>query len=160
MNNMLFRIFRKNKTIWLYGASLAILLFILKWLELRFVIYDHAFEVYAGAIAVLFTSLGIWLAIKLTKPKVETIVIEKEVYRDPTIPFVLNEKALNQLGISRRELDVLQLMAEGHTNQRIADELFVSLNTIKTHGSRIFEKLDVKRRTQALDKGKRLGLLA
>jgi NarL family two-component system response regulator LiaR len=156
---MLFRIFRKNKTIWLYGASLAILLFILKWLELRFVIYDHAFEVYAGAIAVLFTSLGIWLAIKLTKPKVETIVIEKEVYRDPTIPFVLNEKALNQLGISRRELDVLQLMAEGHTNQRIADELFVSLNTIKTHGSRIFEKLDVKNRTQAIDKAKKLGLI-
>ena len=143
----------------MYGASLAILLFILKWLELRFVIYDHAFEVYAGAIAVLFTSLGIWLAIKLTKPKVETIVIEKEVYRDPTIPFVLNEKALNQLGISRRELDVLQLMAEGHTNQRIADELFVSLNTIKTHGSRIFEKMDVKNRTQAIDKAKKLGLI-
>ena len=157
---MLFGIFRKNKTIWLYGASLAILLFLLKWLELRFVIYDHAFEVYAGAIAVLFTLLGIWLAVKLTKPKVETIVIEKEIYRDPTIPFVLNEKALNQLGMSRRELDVLQLMSEGHTNQRIADELFVSLNTIKTHGSRIFEKLDVKNRTQAIDKAKKLGLIA
>ena len=157
---MLFGIFRKNKTIWLYGASLSILLFLLKWLELRFVIYDHAFEVYAGAIAVLFTLLGIWLAVKLTKPKVETIVIEKEIYRDPTIPFVLNEKALNQLGMSRRELDVLQLMSEGHTNQRIADELFVSLNTIKTHGSRIFEKLDVKNRTQAIDKAKKLGLIA
>ena len=122
-------------------------------------IYDHAFEIYAGAIAVLFTSLGIWLAIKLTKPKVETVVIEKEIYRDPSIPFVLNEKALDQLGMSRRELEVLQLMAEGHTNQGIADALFVSLNTVKTHGSRIFEKMDVKSRTQAVDQAKKLGLI-
>ena len=157
---MIFRVLKKNKTIWLYGASLAILLFLLKWLELRFIIYDHAFEVYAGAIAVLFTSLGIWLAIKLTKPKVETVVIEKEIYRSSAIPFVLNEKAFTQLGISKRELEVLQLMAEGHTNQGIADELFVSLNTIKTHGSRIFEKLDVKNRTQAIDKAKKLRLIA
>ena len=134
-------------------------MFLLKWLELRFVIYDHAFEIYAGAIAVLFTSLGIWLAIKLTKPKVETVVIEKEIYRDPSIPFVLNEKALDQLGMSRRELEVLQLMAEGHTNQGIADALFVSLNTVKTHGSRIFEKMDVKSRTQAVDQAKKLGLI-
>jgi DNA-binding CsgD family transcriptional regulator len=156
---MLFRIFRKNKMIWLYGASLAILLFLLKWLELRFVIYDHAFEVYAGAIAILFTSLGIWLAIKLTKPSVETVVIEKEVYRNPTIPFILNEKSLVELGMSKRELEVLQLMASGLSNQEIAKQLFVSLNTIKTHSSKIFEKMDVQRRTQAIEKAKRMGLI-
>ena len=157
---MAFRIFRKNKTIWLYGSSLAILLLLLKWLELRFVIYDHAFEVYAGAIAVLFTALGIWLAIKLTKPKIETVVIEKEVYRDSSLPFVLNEKAMNQSGMSKRELEVLQLMAEGLSNQEIAKQLFVSLNTIKTHSSKIFEKMDVQRRTQAIERAKRLGLIA
>ena len=156
---MAFRIFRKNKTIWLYGASLAILLFLMKWLELRFVIYDHAFEVYAGAIAILFTSLGIWLAIKLTKPRVETVVIEKEVYRDPSLPFVLNENAMNQSGMSKRELEVLLLMAAGLSNQEIAKQLFVSLNTIKTHSSKIFEKMDVQRRTQAIEKAKRMGLI-
>ena len=157
---MVFQTFRKNKTIWLYGASLAALLFLLKWLELRFVIYDHAFEIYAGAIAILFTSLGIWLAMKLTKPKLTTIVIEKEVYRDQAGLFEMNEKIMDQLGMSKRELEVLELMASGHTNQGIANALFVSLNTIKTHGSRIFEKLDVKNRTQAIDKAKKLGLIA
>ena len=156
---MIFRVLKKNKTIWLYGASLAILLFILKWLELRFVIYDHAFEVYAGAIAVLFTSLGIWLAIKLTKPKVETVVVEKYFYSDPNIPFTLNKKALDSIGMSKRELEVLQLMAEGLSNQEIAKQLFVSLNTIKTHSSKIFEKMDVQRRTQAIEKAKRTGLI-
>ncbi len=156
---MAFQIFRKNKTIWLYGASLAILFFLLKWLELRFVIYDHAFEVYAGVIAMLFTSLGIWLAIKLTKPTVETVVIEKEVYRHPSTHFMLNERALDELGMSKRELEVLQLMAAGLSNQEIAKQLFVSLNTIKTHSSKIFEKMDVQRRTQAIEKAKRIGLI-
>ena len=151
--------FRKYKTIWLYGASFAALLFLLKWLELRFVIYDHAFEVYSGAIALLFTSLGIWLAIKLTKPKVKTVVIEKEIYRVAATNFTFNEKAFEESGMSKRELEVLQLMTDGHSNQQIADQLYVSLNTIKTHNSRIFEKLDVKSRTQAIEKAKRLGLI-
>lgn len=148
--------FSKNKHTIIYGLSLAILLFLLKWLELRFVIIDHAFEIYIGAIAAVFTGLGIWLALKLTKPKVQTIVIEKEVMVQPP---VANETELNNPGISKRELEVLQLMAEGLSNQEIAGRLYVSLNTIKTHSSRIFEKLDVKRRTQAIEKAKRLGLI-
>jgi NarL family two-component system response regulator LiaR len=103
--------------------------------------------------------LGIWLAIKLIKPKVETVVVEKYLYTDPAIPFILNEEALTGLGISKRELEVLQLMAEGLSNQEIAKKLFVSLNTIKTHSSKIFEKMDVQRRTQAIEKAKRLGLI-
>lgn len=151
--------FQRFKLIFIYGGSLALLTFLLKWLEYKFVIFDHAFELYAGSIALLFTGLGIWLAMKLSKPKVETVTVEKEVYIKQDGPFVLNEPVMNQLGISPRELEVLQLMAEGLSNQEIAGRLFVSLNTIKTHSVRIFEKLDVKRRTQAIEKAKRLSLI-
>jgi NarL family two-component system response regulator LiaR len=149
----------KNKLVLLYGASLAVMLFLLKWLELRFLIINHAFEIYAGAIALIFMGLGIWLALKLSKPKKETIIVEKEIYIKEPVDFVLNEKEIEKLGISKRELDVLQLMAEGLSNQEIAARLFVSLNTIKTHSSNILEKLDVKRRTQAIEKAKRLNII-
>ncbi|WP_293308740.1 response regulator transcription factor [Pedobacter sp. UBA5917] len=147
----------RNKSIILYGIFLAVLLFLLKWLELRFLIINHAFEIYAGSIAVLFTALGIWLALKLTKPK--TILIEKEIFTERTGAFILNEKELTKLNISKRELEVLQLMSEGLSNQEIASKLFVSLNTIKTHNARLFEKLEVKRRTQAIETAKKLSLI-
>lgn len=154
-------IFSKNKLVILYGAALAGILFLLKWLEFRFVIMDHSFEVYIGAIALIFTSLGIWLALKLTRPKKETIIIEKEVFiTKPPEGFVPDDISLMKWGISKREWEVLSLMSEGLSNQEIADRLFVSLNTIKTHSSNLFEKLDVKRRTQAIEKAKRLRLLA
>ena len=149
----------KNKTIIIYGVCLALLLFLLKWLELRFVIIDHAQEIYIGSIALIFTLLGIWLALKLSRPKVKTVVIEKEIYRSNTVDFKFNEEEMNKLGLSKRELEVLQLMAEGLSNQEIGDRLFVSLSTVKTHTSRLFEKLDVKRRTQAIEKAKRLALI-
>lgn len=150
---------KKNKAILAYGVSLALLLLLLKWLELRFIIFDHALEVYIGAIAIIFTALGIWLAIKFTKPRIERIVVEKEVYINNTNGFTVNENALRELGLSKRELEVLQLLAEGLSNNEIASRLFVSLNTVKTHTSRLFEKLDVKRRTQAVEKAKRLSLI-
>ncbi|MEO6550288.1 MAG: LuxR C-terminal-related transcriptional regulator [Ferruginibacter sp.] len=156
---MISKLFKKNKTNILYGALLGTLLFLLNWLQLRFVIFDHSIEIYVGAIAIIFTLLGIWLAIKLTKPKVETVVVEKYLYTGRNTPFTINEAALNESGMSKRELEVLQLMAEGLSNQEIAGELFVSLNTIKTHSSKIFEKMDVQRRTQAVEKAKRLGLI-
>jgi len=149
----------KHKHIILYGVCLALLLFLLKWLELRLIIINHAFEVYIGAIAVIFTALGIWLALKLTKPKVRTVIVEKEVYIQYEGEFTLNERELQQLGLSNRELEVLQLMAAGLSNQEIAGRLFVSLNTIKTHSSKLFEKMDVKRRTQAVEKAKRLRII-
>src|ERR1051325_2647660 len=149
----------RNKTTFLYGLSLAALLFLLKWLELRFVIIDHALEIYIGSIAIIFTLLGIWLALKLSKPKIKTVVVEKEIYRSNTADFKLNEEEMTKLGLSKRELEVLQLMAEGWSNQEISEKLFVSLSTIKTHTSRLFEKLDVKRRTQAIEKAKRLSLI-
>ncbi|MBO9672957.1 MAG: DNA-binding response regulator [Sphingobacteriaceae bacterium] len=147
----------KNKSVILYGIFLAILLLLLKWLELRFIIINHAFEIYAGSIAVIFTVLGIWLALKLTKPK--TILIEKEVFTEKPETFVFNEKEMIRLNISKRELEVLQLMSEGLSNQEIATKLFVSLNTIKTHIARLFEKLEVKRRTQAVEMSKKLSLI-
>jgi NarL family two-component system response regulator LiaR len=148
----------RNRSVILYGVSLAVLLFLMKWLEWRFIIVDYAFELYAGALAIVFTLLGIWLAIKLTKAKTNTIIVEREVLVKGD-GFVLDEKELARLGLSRRELEVLQLMAEGLSNHQIAERLFVSLNTIKTHSSKVFEKLEVQRRTQAVDKAKRLNLI-
>jgi len=155
----IWKLFSKHRTILLYGAGLALLLFLLKWLELRFLIFDHALEVYMGAIAVIFTALGIWLALKLTRPKVETVIVEKEVYINTDAEFVFNEAEAARLGISKRELEVLQLMAGGFSNGEIAEKLFVSLHTIKTHSSKLFEKMDVKRRTQAIEQAKRSGLI-
>ncbi|WP_298733362.1 LuxR C-terminal-related transcriptional regulator [uncultured Chitinophaga sp.] len=156
---MAFKFFTRNKHVLLYGASLAVLLFLLKWLELRFIILDHALEIYIGVIALLFTALGIWLALKLARPKVETVIVEKEVHISRPPVFTLNSTELNKLGLSSRELEVLQLMAEGLSNQEIASRLFVSLNTVKTHSSNLFIKMDVKRRTQAIEKAKRLSII-
>src|SRR5262245_52973988 len=150
---------RKHKSIILYSISLAFLLFLLKWLELRFIIFDHSLEVYIGFIAIIFTALGIWLALKLSKPKIETVVVEKEVYLTRNENFTLNTSLISQLELNKRELEILNLMAQGHSNQEIAAKLFVSLSTVKTHIQNLFEKLDVKRRTQAVEKAKRLNLI-
>lgn len=144
---------------------MAFLLFLLKWLELRFIIFDHSFEIYAGVIAVIFTALGIWLALKLSKPKIETVVLEKlvlsevEVYVNRNENFVLNTSMVSKLELSKRELEILSLLAEGLSNQEIAEKIFVSLSTVKTHIQNLFEKLDVKRRIQAVEKAKRLNLI-
>lgn len=148
----------RNRSFIIYGISLAGLLLLLKWLEWRFIIINHSFEIYAGIIALMFTGLGIWLALKLSTPKTATIYIEKEVLVN-TDEFILNEAELNRLGLSKRELEVLHLMAGGLSNQQIAERLFVSLNTIKTHTSKLFEKMEVQRRTQAVEKAKRLSLI-
>src|ERR1700712_3684151 len=128
----------RHKATIVYSVSLAFLLFLLKWLELRFIIFDHSFEIYIGFIAVIFTALGIWLALKLSKPKIETVVVEKEVYIDRTenLPdrqsgFVRDIALISQLELSKRELEILRLLAQGHSNQEIAGNLFVSLSTVK-----------------------------
>ncbi len=154
---MIGALWAKNKQVIFYGIALAVLLLLLKWLELNFLIMQHAFELYAGAIALLFTGLGVWLAMKLIKPKIQTVVIEKPVLIGAN--FELNTGLLTELHISERELEVLQLMAQGLSNQQIGDRLFVSLNTIKTHSANLFAKLDVQRRTQAVEKAKRLSLI-
>ena len=149
----------RNKATIIYSISLALLLFLLKWLELRFIIFDHSFEIYIGFIAVIFTALGIWLALKLSKPKIETVVVEKKVYISRNENFILDSSLVSKLELSKRELEILGLLAQGHSNQEIAAKLFVSLSTVKTHIQNIFEKLEVKRRTQAVEKAKRLNLI-
>jgi len=153
---------KKYKSTILYGISLAVLLLLLKWLELRFVIFNHALEIYIGAIALIFTALGIWLSQKLTTPKTNTIIIEKEIVKEIVIDstkFIQDKTELEKLNISKRELEVLHLMSKGMSNQEIADELFISIPTIKTHSSKLFEKLEVSRRTQAVEKAKRLRII-
>ena len=149
----------RNKATIVYSISLAFLLFLLKWLELGFIIFDHSFEIYIGFIAIIFTALGIWLALKLSKPKIETVVVEKEVYVSRNENFVRDTALVDQLELSKRELEILSLLAQGHSNQEIAAILFVSLSTVKTHNQNLFEKLDVKRRIQAVEKAKRLNLI-
>ena len=157
---------RKHKATIIYSISLAFLMFLLKWLELRYIIFDHSFEIYIGFIALIFTALGIWLALKLSKPKIETVVVEKEVYvtRNENLPdrqagFILNTSLISQLELSKRELEILNLIAQGHSNEEIAAKIFVSLSTVKKHNQNLFVKLDVKRRTQAIEKAKRLNLI-
>jgi ATP-dependent transcriptional regulator len=147
------------KTAVAYGAILALVLFILQWLKLRFLVADSNFEIYVGLIALVFTGLGIWLALKLVKPNAKTIALEREVSSEGEKEFLADEQEIARIGLSSRELDVLRLMADGLSNQEIASRLFVSLNTVKTHGSRLFEKMDVRRRTQAVDKAKKLRII-
>lgn len=118
-------------------------------MEYRFFVHDLSLEFYLGVVAVIFTSLGIWAGLRLTRKKVITVGPE----------FVFNEHEFQRLGISKREHEVLDLMAKGLSNQEIADKLFVSLNTIKTHTSNLFLKLEAKRRTQAIQKAKALNLI-
>lgn len=139
------------KTILLYSVIMALLIFLLKMVEYSYVIKELSIEFYIGLVAVLFTAVGIWGGLKLTTPK--KIVITTSA------PFIFDEQQQKQLGISKRELDVLELMATGLSNQEIADRLFVSLNTIKTHSASLFVKLDVKRRTQAVQRAKELKLI-
>ncbi|NUY79875.1 DNA-binding response regulator [Flavobacterium sp. MAH-1] len=150
------RFFSRHKETIFYSLIMGIALFALRFLEIRFFVFDYTMEFFVAGIALLFTALGIWLALKLVKPK--TVIVEKMV--PAKIDIEINQAELDRLGISKRELEVLQLMAKGHSNNEIASELFVSLNTVKTHAANIFEKLEVARRTQAVEKAKKLGLLA
>lgn len=150
---------KRNKELIFYGLGCAVLLFVLKWLEFRFLLFHYSLEIYIGFIAVIFTALGIWLALKLSKPKTETVVIEKEVYIYPKEDFVLNESLVAKLELSPRELEILGLLAAGYSNQEIADQLYISLSTVKSHNQNLFEKLDVKRRTQAVEKAKKFHLI-
>jgi NarL family two-component system response regulator LiaR len=138
-----------KRTIFLYSLALAALVFLLKFLEYRFIIRDLSLEFYFGIVAILFTALGIWAGLKLTRKKI--------ILAGPE--FILNESKLQKLGISKRELEVLELISSGLSNQQIADKLFVSPNTIKTHSSNLFIKLEVSRRTQAVQRAKELKLI-
>jgi len=139
---------RAIRDILLYGLSGGLLILILKLTEYRFLVIEHSVEIYGGLIAALFSALGIWLGLTLTRKK--PFIIIKEIPAQPAEPFVLDESRLTELAITPRELEILGLIAAGLSNREIADRLFVSENTVKTHSSRVFDKLGARRRTQAV----------
>jgi two-component system, NarL family, response regulator LiaR len=150
----------KNRTLihtLIYGLCGGVLIVLLKVIEVRFLMIEHSIEIYGGLIAALFAGLGIWLGLKLTKQK--EVLVVKEVAVPATQSFALNQQRLKDLGITRRELEILELIAQGLSNREIADKLFVSENTVKTHSSRLFDKLSARRRTQAVQIGKEMGLI-
>jgi DNA-binding CsgD family transcriptional regulator len=158
-----------------YGLLGGVLIALLKVVEYRFLVLERSLEIYGGIIAALFSVLGIWLGFKLTRVKETVIVREVPVHvtvevpvevrvpvEVPVIvggPFARNQRRLEQLGITPRELDILEAMAAGLSNREIAERLFVSENTVKTHAGRLFEKLSAKRRTQAVQLAKEAGIL-
>ena len=147
----------------IYGLCGGLLIAALKLIEYRFIVIEHSIEIYGGLIALVFASAGVWFGLKLTRKEqviVEReLIVEKEVFVPAGAPFALDEQRLQKLGITKRELEILGLIAHGLSNREIAERLFVSENTVKTHSSRLFDKLDAKRRTQAVQRGKELGLI-
>ena len=142
----------------IYGVCGGVLIVVLKLIEFRFLVVAHSFEIYGGLIAVLFAGLGIWLGLKQARKK-EVLVVKEVQVPIAQQPFALNEDRLKVLGITKRELEILELIAQGMSNREIAEKLFVSENTVKTHSSHLFDKLSAKRRTQAVQIGKEMGLI-
>jgi ATP/maltotriose-dependent transcriptional regulator MalT len=157
----------------LFGLIGGVLVAVLKWTEYQFLVVEHSFEIYGALTAATFAGLGIWLGIRLTgtrqkiaagKPALPTAAPVALVTADQTAQsgeaaFVPDERRRDNLGITRRELEILELVAQGMSNREIAGKLYVSENTVKTHCSHAFDKLGAKRRTQAVQMGKEFGLL-
>ena len=129
------------------------LIAVLKLIEYRYLVVEHSWEIYGGLVAAIFAGLSIWLGLKLTRTK-EVVVV-----RD-AVPFRVNQQRLQSLGITTREHETLTQIAAGLSNREIAEKLFVSENTVKTHSSRLFDKLNARRRTQAVQIAKEAGLIA
>jgi len=150
-----------KKTILLYGLLGGVLIAGLKLVEYRFLVVEHSVEIYGGIIAALFAGLGIWLGLRLTRTRVvvREVPVPVEVPVQVAEPFVADEARVRQLGITPRELEILQAIAAGLSTREIAARLFVSENTVKTHSSRLFDKLNARRRTQAVQIAKEAGLI-
>ena len=145
----------------MYGIIGGILVAALRWSEYRFLVIDHSIEIYSGLIAATFAAVGIWLGLKLTRKQERIAVKEVPVTMPAPMaqPFCPNDAKRQELAITPREMETLGLIAQGMSNREIAEKLFVSENTVKTHSSRVFDKLGARRRTQAVQLGKEFGLL-
>ena len=139
----------------IYGLVGGILIAVLQWTQYRFLVIEHSIEIYGGLIAAIFAVLGIWLGLRLTRRQPSVVVKEVPLVQ----PFTRDDSKREDLGITPRELEILELIAKGMSNREIADKLYVSENTVKTHSSRVFDKLGARRRTQAVQLGKEFGLL-
>jgi DNA-binding CsgD family transcriptional regulator len=137
-------VFLRSKHTVLYGLLMAVLIFVLKFLQWKFLIVDYSLDIYVGLIAIFFTVLGIWLALQLAKPRIETVVIKRETAAPFPDHFTINEAELKKLNLTAREHAVLELLAKGYSNTEIASHLFLSLSTVKTHVSNVFMKMDVR----------------
>jgi DNA-binding CsgD family transcriptional regulator len=146
------------KRILLYGLGGGLLIAFLKLIEYKHFVHAYPTEIYGGLVALVFTIVGAYLGLRWTARK-EVIVVREVRVRDEG-PFVLDEAKVKATGLTPREHEILVLIAAGHSNREIAEKLFVSENTVKTHSSRVFEKLGVNRRVQAVQKGRELGLIA
>ncbi len=145
------------KQVALYGAVGGVLIALLKLIEYKHFVREYPSEIYGGLIALGFTALGIYFGLRWTKAKQVVVVREVPVRMDG--PFVLNAGQLKDVGLTPREHEILALIAQGLSNREIGEKLFVSENTVKTHSSRLFEKMQVNRRVQAVQKGKEFGLI-
>jgi two-component system, NarL family, response regulator LiaR len=147
----------------IFGLVGGLLIATLQYTEYRFVVIEHSVELYGALVAVLFAAFGIWLGLRITRSReiVRETVVVKEVLVSAETPtlFAPNSAQQQTLGITARELEILTLIARGHSNREIATQLFVSENTVKTHCARAFDKLGAARRTQAVQRCKELGLL-
>lgn len=149
----------------IFGLVGGLLIAALQYTEYRFIVIEHSVELYSALVAILFSAFGIWLGLRITRRREiirETVVVkEVPVPSAPAAgePFVPNTVQLQTLGMTARELEILTMVARGFSNREIATQLFVSENTVKTHCARVFGKLGAVRRTQAVVRGKELGLL-
>lgn len=150
---------RALRDILLYGLCGGVLITILKLTEYRFLVVEHSVEIYGGLVAALFSGLGIWLGLTLTRKKTQAKAFTGQPAAPGNGQFTVDEKRLNELGITPRELEILGLIAVGLSTREIAERLCVSENTVKTHSSRLFDKLGARRRTQAVQLGKEAGLI-
>lgn len=146
-----------RKHVLLYGLLCGVLIAVLKAIEYRWLVVEYSLEIYGGLVAAVFAALGIWLGLKLTR-RTETVVVREVMVAAP-VDFVRDQAKLESLGITPRELEVLELIAAGLSNKEIAERVHVSENTVKTHSSRVFDKLGARRRTQAVQLGKELRLI-
>ncbi len=150
-----------KRYILLYGILGGALIALLKFVEYRYLVLSHSIEIYGGLVAAVFVALGLWLGATLTGRPERIVVREVQVPAPPPAAPAgeLDPARREALGITKRELEILELIAEGLSNREIAERIFVSENTVKTHSSRLFDKLNARRRTQAVQLGKELGLL-
>lgn len=143
----------------LFGLAGGIVITLLKWTEYRYLVMEHSIEIYGGLTAATFAAFGIWLGLRLTRKHIVLKEVRVPVPVPAGQPFAVNSRKLEELEITPRELEILELIAKGMSNREIAEKLFVSENTVKTHSSRVFDKLGAKRRTQAVQLGKEFGLI-
>jgi DNA-binding CsgD family transcriptional regulator len=154
-----------KRTVLLYGLLGGVLIALLKLVEYRYLVLEHSLELYGGIVALVFAVVGIWLGQKLTRERIVTREVEVPVpvrVEVPVVrsePFVRDADRVAALGLTPRELDILEALAAGLSNKEIAERLFVSENTVKTHAARLFSKLAAKRRTQAVQLAKEAGLI-